>query len=262
MEEGDIAVGRRSPEERYGTSPAPSDDAPADASQAIGGGDWTDKARALQILVDIVKHNLGWLVVLMALTAFSAFGYKLYLNLDSILERVFPVHDFHVNLKADHQIQKALTKTREYTNADRLIVTQYHNGVVGDGKLPFRKYSATYAETAPGIAYNAEGYQGVPLSMISEFNVDIYADDGPKCIVRTLDEIESNVIKERWKERGVDMAYMCPIMSLDGTPIGGITSSFLSRGKSRPADEAIFKEMQTLALQVSGYLQTSVLNKK
>lgn len=209
-------------------------------------------------LVEIVRTKFLSVVMTLILIAATAFGYATYRNIDSWFLYVFPKHDFQTNLTADSQVQTALGSLREFTKADRVFVMQWHNGVKGDGVLPFRAYSVQYAETAPGVSFKIDEFRAVPLSIMSEFNVSMWPKGkDPVCIRVDLNDIKSNILKTRWEERGTDLTYFCPVVAIDGTPVGALGISYLERDKQRPSDEGILGMMEKDALRISGYLQSA-----
>lgn len=219
-----------------------------------------DKVGALSQLVELVRTRLPWVMLTMFLVAVCAFGFVLWRHFDAFLQNKFPEHDFHQNLSVDTNVQASLETLRSAVSADRVIVIQFHNGTKGDGNLPFRSSSATYADVAPGIAFDPTDQQNVPLSYMTEVNERIWTRN-PTCATIKKQDLKSNILKTRWDRDGTNVTYYCPISAIDDTPIGILMISYLDPSKFHPSDQVIYSTMNQYSMRISGYLQ-SVHNQK
>lgn len=157
--------------------------------------------------------------------------------------------------ESGQKITTALTNDLVVLNADRVFIRQFHELEDPVSHISVPMASVTYLVTAPGVSSTPSALQPMPRGRLSDLVDGIWADPAhPICIRRTVEEIRDPVYRSRLVEGGVAVLFACPVLDIDGTPIGIIHASYITMTKARPADDVIFARLSTTSVRIAGFL--------
>lgn len=159
------------------------------------------------------------------------------------------------SIASEKKINAALNKDRQYVNADRIQIRQFHEMIDPKSRIVVPSATVTYIVTAPGVALPPAVSAPVPRAYLSDVMELVWEDENnPVCTVQNITDIKDEVWHARLVASGVAVLYSCPILDIDGLPIGMIHATYLTATKSRPRNEEIFQKLSMTAIKVAGYL--------
>lgn len=132
-------------------------------------------------------------------------------------------------IKVSDEIDQALQKILEETNADRVSLVQYHNGGKGINKQSFLKMSMTNEQVKLGIKPFISNFKDQFRSVLAYFVKEInrnnycYIDD-----VEAVKEVDISMY-EFMKDRGVYSKFGIGVRNKENTIIGFICVEYLNK---------------------------------
>lgn len=156
-------------------------------------------------------------------------------------------------LKETQEINSILEKIQEEFNADRVWVSQFHNGgnFYPTGKS-IQKFSVFYEVTKPGIANIAHIFSNIPCSLYPRAfehmmkNKAIFLDDYNTGLATELG------LSGSAEAGGNKSSYMLPIFCVEGKYIGTLGMDYVKKKKTLSKDE--WEHFQIFNGRLSGYL--------
>lgn len=156
-------------------------------------------------------------------------------------------------LKETQEINKILEQIQEEFNADRVWVSQFHNGgnFYPTGKS-IQKFSVFYETAKPGVSNIAHIYSNIPCSLY------------PKAFEYMLkhksifiDERGSDIEKETGLSGSMDAGgnkstYILPIFCVEGKYIGTLGMDYVKKKKTLTKEE--WEHFQIFNGRLSGYM--------
>lgn len=155
-------------------------------------------------------------------------------------------------LMSDEQVDGFLREVLEDANSDRALVFLAHNGKTDlTGTIPFMYLSNSHVAMRKGLDWKEAWSRPVMLSNYTPLLRKMFPKSGgPRCVKRDRgDEDLTEVARARMVERGIELAYVCPLQGTNGV-VGMITAEYLRRETPHPKDEAVLQRLQKAADQV------------
>lgn len=157
------------------------------------------------------------------------------------------------SLKETQEITTILEQIQEEFNADRVWVSQFHNGgnFYPTGKS-IQKFSIFYEITKPGISAVAHIFSNIPCSLYPKAfdhmlrEKSIFIPDYTDPTVATVG------LKSSGEAAGNKSSYMLPIFCVEGKYIGTLGMDYVTKKKRLTKDE--WEHFQILNGKLSGYL--------
>lgn len=180
-------------------------------------------------------------------------------NIEAVLHR-FPTSveqraRFERTITAQELIERELEVVRRELNADRLLISQFHNGSSDIVGSPFVFSSITYSALAPGVVLDARTPSSVPLAAYSYLLRAMWRDrDNPVCVQSRTEQVEPPALRARLESRGVSMIYVCPVVDRAGNPMGMISAEYMRAETRRPPSERIMAVIKESGKRVESYL--------
>jgi hypothetical protein len=156
---------------------------------------------------------------------------------------------FNVSPQIDNEINILLEKLQ----ADRIIISEFHNSVANIGNLHFAYFSATYEaidNDNPKIEYLSNQYQNINTSLFKITNY-VYVHNFLSCTLNELKQVDPRYAIGCEQD---DMHYFAfhIIKSLDGQPVGMIHVAW--RNEADVKHEDLRNELLETALKLGNYL--------
>jgi hypothetical protein len=168
-------------------------------------------------------------------------------------------------LHADQEINSTLDTLLTEFNADRVSIRQFSNNTRNIAGIPWAFVSTSHYTVRPGVAL--PDIQRFPLSTMNHSLLLMWGDiREPKCVSGNISNNESLKLDMQYlkylQEHGVDRFIVCPIVSLEGYPIGFIGVDYLKGSQAPEAwpDALIETKLASIAAQVGGYIEGVVIH--
>jgi hypothetical protein len=156
---------------------------------------------------------------------------------------------------SDQKIEQALRVVLIGTQADRLLIRQFHEQHQPGSDVMVPMTTTTHAVMAPGVSPPQVAITTMPRSYLKDITSRVWPQGKPPaCTHIKVTDITDAIYRDLLERSGVFEQYICPISDLDGAPIGVIMAGFLTGTKQRPEEAAIFAKMMDTAIRVAGYL--------
>lgn len=156
-------------------------------------------------------------------------------------------------------INEELEEILEQFEADRLYISQFHNGgtFYPTGKS-IQKFSIFYEVTRPGIAIISHIFRNIPCSlypkafdkMLKDRSIFIPDYDDP--------EVATYGLKGAADSAGDKSSYMLPLFTLDDKYMGVIGMDYVV--KKKKLSKAEWEHFQIRASKIAGYLSSYIQN--
>jgi hypothetical protein len=156
---------------------------------------------------------------------------------------------FNVSPQIDNEINLLL----ERLNADRVIISEFHNSVANIGNLHFAYFSATYEAIDtddPNVEYISDRYQNINTSLFKITNY-VYVHNFLSCTISELKQVDPRYAIDAEMDNMKYFAFHI-IKSLDGQPIGMIHVAW--RNEADVKHEDLRNELLETALKLGNYL--------
>lgn len=144
-------------------------------------------------------------------------------------------------------IRDKLILLRDYTDADRIHISQFHNGNFFTTSKPIWKLSRIYEVCDVGVSYTSKDYQNVMAVTILDILSGLFSKNplaervtNNKCLEKNdvcerplgvykyiVDDIRDSHIKFQLKEQGVKWFLQSPLLDGEKNVIGVINIEFL-----------------------------------
>jgi hypothetical protein len=204
-------------------------------------------ARLMAALGRVTSANRLLSAALLVLCLGGSVGmYQVGQKLSDISDRIHPgapeeQRRLKAQLKIDALVDDALGGLGEDIDADRALVWLAHNGQTDlTGRIPFMFISNVHAYLRPGLAWEERWSRPVPLSAVSGSLRRMFRDpENPRCIrVDRGDADVSALSRSRLADRGVEVVFLCPIVSAHGV-VGIAAAEYLHREAVRLGDSDV-----------------------
>jgi hypothetical protein len=156
-------------------------------------------------------------------------------------------------LRETQEINSILEKIQEEFNADRVWISQFHNGgnFYPTGKS-IQKFSVFYETVKPGVANIAHIFSNIPCSLYPKAfehmlkNKSIFLDDYNTELAAQLGMTGSGQVG------GNKSSYLLPIFCVEGKYIGTLGMDYVKKKRILSKDE--WEHFQIYNGRLSGYL--------
>lgn len=158
-------------------------------------------------------------------------------------------------------VDDELLNIREEYQADRVWISQFHNGgnFYPTGKS-IQKFSIFYEVTKVGVSGISHTFSNIPCSLYPKAFQHMLEANKPGIFVPdfTDNKIPTFGLKGAADSVGTKSSYVLPLFSLDGKLIGTFGVDYVGRKKRLTKDE--WEHLQIQASKLAGYI-SSHLNK-
>lgn len=155
--------------------------------------------------------------------------------------------------ESNSKIDRALQQDLVLMGADRVLIRQFHELSDPDTRIVVPYVTTTHMVTAPGVSTPSTAIISMPRSYMSDI-MRLVWQNGPTCIHVSTKEVRDELYARLLVETGVHEQYVCPIVDLNGVPVGLIIAAYLTPTKERPTEERIFSKLNDTSIRVAGYL--------
>ena len=190
-------------------------------------------------------------------------GPILYLLIDRYLskQKVKKEDKLKESIIEGNLVDDELLNIREEYNADRVWISQFHNGgnFYPTGKS-IQKFSIFYEVTKVGVSGISHIFSNIPCSLYPKAFQHMLESDKPGIFVSdfTDNKVPTFGLKGAADSVGTKSSYVLPLFSLDGKLIGTFGMDYVGRKKRLTKDE--WEHFQIQASKLAGYI-SSYLNK-
>lgn len=190
-------------------------------------------------------------------------GPILYLLIDRYLskQKVKKEDKLKESIIEGNLVDDELLNIREEYQADRVWISQFHNGgnFYPTGKS-IQKFSIFYEVTKVGVSGISHTFSNIPCSLYPKAFQHMIESDKPGIFVPdfTDNKIPTFGLKGAADSVGTKSSYVLPLFSLDGKLIGTFGMDYVGRKKRLTKDE--WEHFQIQASRMAGYI-SSYLNK-
>lgn len=198
--------------------------------------------------IDRVRY--GPLLLLCAILSAGAAGLA-YREFAHVVKSHFPSvaeeqRRFVAQIAIDTKVEAALERVLSLSDADRVVIWQGHNSTQDIAGIPFIYLTASFAQIREGVAWSEDYARPTHRSVFLDVTRMVWADPkNPKCVKRTANMVSSAVMAARWRERGLQMSYVCPMGA------GGlVVLEYLRAETNRPADDVIMARLRETSAEV------------
>lgn len=155
-------------------------------------------------------------------------------------------------LKADDKITPIMDNFRESIGADRLIITELHDGKKNTTGVRFAYMSGTYESDDKGLTRVLMDFQNIPTSIFAGMWTPLLEGD---CVMVANDsEVGTIVARTQFAEYGSRRTYMCPVQSPNDSSMIGV---LIATWRVDPNDldlARVDKEMKKASYVISGLI--------
>ena len=136
----------------------------------------------------------------------------------------------HETLKVSELVNTKIEHIKEEFNADRVWVTQFHNGgnFYPTGKS-MAKFSVIYESVNIGVGSIQSGFQNIPVNLFSKSINELLENDVIEIPDFKDETIATYGLKYAAEESGCKSAYLFSIKTIDGKFIGTLGLDFTKR---------------------------------
>lgn len=161
--------------------------------------------------------------------------------------------DFVHTIETQKIINETLNSLQNKFNLDRIWLAQFHNG--GNyypGNKGMKKMSVSFESTSPGISADIMKMQNLPVSFFSSVLQKL--SEGQESYTVDVDTEEDYALKSFWSNRGINSAYLFPIVCIQGGFMGILGVDFVKR--EGILNDASYSEIKRTTHLLSGYVAT------
>lgn len=208
------------------------------------------------LLPVIESHWIASLLVLIALAGFGIY---------SIMSKHFmwfaenwfkpkrQQQHFEKTVAVGQQLQDALNRTLGATDATRVTLWEFHNGVENLGGVPFVSARLTYAACGHGIAITPQLMtQSTPLSAFADFTTMIWENpQNPKAVKKDVRDIKHPLMRSMYVQNGSQLAYAAPVCDIYGNAVGMVCIGYNDREHTKE-DFEILHKLNNLSAEICG----------
>ena len=166
--------------------------------------------------------------------------------------------DISRNIEIENSITTKLERIREFFNADRVWIAEFHNGGHTFTGKSLQKFSETYEVVGRGISREGTNTQNIPTSLFSSFFKTII-EDGVYITKDTIEDDINNIFKGFFDARGIKSFSASVIKNLTGNAIGILCVDRVTNGE--PLTQAQLDQLKHDASIIAGYLETFFVKK-
>ena len=159
-------------------------------------------------------------------------------------------------IQSSNLVDTQLDTIMQETNADRVFVTQFHNGGhFYPTNKSIAKFSIFYEHLTPGTLPSQQTFQNIPCSLFTKSISELYENGEISC--PTL-EYETFGLLSISEQHNTASFYMIALEDLKGNFIGSISISFKKEHKLSK-DEWVFLRQKAgvIGTLLGGYLDSS-----
>lgn len=164
---------------------------------------------------------------------------------------------------ADTLVQDSMNELLMATQADRVSIYQFTNGVKDITGLPFANGELRFLAMRKGVTLTPDLQPGrssskMPLSNFNDLLKNMW-DGGkePHATKMDIKQFENPTMLSILQENGAELVYATPIVNLKKMPVGMMVATYLDRTKPVAhsiTDDHINVELTTRARDIAGYL--------
>ena len=155
-------------------------------------------------------------------------------------------------------INDELMEMKDKFKADRVWITQFHNGgnFYPTGKS-IQKFSVFYEVAHSGISSVSHTFKNIPCSLYpNAFN---HLMHGKGIFIKSFDgENETYGLKGAAQSVGTKSSYVIPLFTMDDKYIGNLGVDYVLEEKKLSKSE--WEHLQIYSGRISGFLQTHLIN--
>lgn len=161
----------------------------------------------------------------------------------------------HETLRVSELINQKIEHIREEFHADRVWVTQFHNGgnFYPTGKS-MAKFSVMYETVNTGVTSIQTNFHNIPVNLFSKSINQLLQNDVIEIYDYKDDEVATYGLKYIAEESGSKSGYLFAIKTIDGRFIGTLGLDYTKR-KTKLDMESI-NHLQVHATAIGGVLMT------
>jgi hypothetical protein len=158
-------------------------------------------------------------------------------------------------LKVSELINQKIEHIKEEFNADRVWVTQFHNGgnFYPTGKS-MAKFSIMYEVVHPGVSSVQNNFHNIPVNLFSKSINELLQNDSIEIPDYKDDTIATYGLKYIAEESGCKSGYLFAVKTIDGKFIGTLGLDYTKR-KTKLDIESI-NHLMVHASSIGGVLMT------
>ena len=161
----------------------------------------------------------------------------------------------HETLKVSELVNTKIEHIKEEFNADRVWVTQFHNGgnFYPTGKS-MAKFSVIYETVHPGVNSIQSNFHNIPVNLFSKSINELLQNDVIEIPDFKDDKISTFGLKYVAEENGCKSGYLFAIKTIDGRFIGTLGLDYTKRKTN--LDMESINHLQVHASSLGGVLMT------
>jgi len=162
------------------------------------------------------------------------------------------------NITSISLIDNELEDIREEFKADRVWISQFHNGgtFYPTGKS-IQKFSIFYEVTNLGISSISPIFNKIPCSLYPKAFEQMMEGNGIFINDYKDPKVATYGLKGAAESVGTKSTYLVPLFTLDEKYIGNIGVDFVSKKKRLTKDE--WEQFQTKAYRIAGFISTHLV---
>jgi len=162
------------------------------------------------------------------------------------------------NITSISLIDNELEDIREEFKADRVWISQFHNGgtFYPTGKS-IQKFSIFYEVTNLGISSISPIFNNIPCSLYPKAFEQMMEGNGIFINDYKDPKVATYGLKGAAESVGTKSTYLVPLFTLDEKYIGNIGVDFVSKKKRLTKDE--WEQFQTKAYRIAGFISTHLV---
>ena len=161
----------------------------------------------------------------------------------------------HETLKVSELVNTKIEHIKEEFNADRVWVTQFHNGgnFYPTGKS-MAKFSVIYETVHPGVNSIQSNFHNIPVNLFSKSINELLQNDVIEIPDYKDEKISTFGLKYVAEENGCKSGYLFAIKTIDGRFIGTLGLDYTKRKTN--LDMESINHLQVHASSLGGVLMT------
>ena len=161
----------------------------------------------------------------------------------------------HETLKVSELVNTKIEHIKEEFNADRVWVTQFHNGgnFYPTGKS-MAKFSVIYETVHPGVNSIQSNFHNIPVNLFSKSINELLQNDVIEIPDFKDEKISTFGLKYVAEENGCKSGYLFAIKTIDGRFIGTLGLDYTKRKTN--LDMESINHLQVHASSLGGVLMT------
>jgi hypothetical protein len=158
-------------------------------------------------------------------------------------------------MEADININEQLKVLQEKIGADRIWVTQFHNGghFYSSG-MSIKKFSIFYEVVSPGTSLVQQQFQNTPSSFFSRSLMEIYENNELEVVDMEDEDHTTYGLRDTARETGCKSLFLVCLKTPSGRFHGSVGVEFVK--EANPFTEEQKEEIRSAASYISGTLAT------